>query len=69
MVYQENSSLSDCHLFTEMKRHLGGHKFKENGNVETAVTRWLSTFYTKWDQREIEKFIPRYDKCISCRED
>jgi hypothetical protein len=69
IVYKENSSLSDCHLFTELKRHLGGHNFKGNGDVETAVTRWLSAMYTKRNQMKIEKFVPRYDKCISCRED
>jgi hypothetical protein len=47
IIYQGTSSLSDCRLFTELKRHLGGHKFKENGDMETAVTRWLSELYTK----------------------
>lgn len=69
IVYQKNSQLSECHLFTELKNSLGGHKFKENGYVHTAVTRWLPTLYTKLNQREIENFVPRYEKCISCRED
>jgi hypothetical protein len=69
IVHQENSQLSDCHLFTELKHNLGGHKFKENGCVDTAVTRWLPTLYTKINQREMENFVPRYDKYISCLED
>jgi hypothetical protein len=46
-VYQENSSLRDRLLFKELNHYLGGHKFKENGDVETAVTTWLSKVYTK----------------------
>jgi hypothetical protein len=30
-------------MFPVLKQNVGGHKFKEDRVVETAVTRWLVT--------------------------
>jgi hypothetical protein len=68
-LYQWNSSPSDCHLFTALKQNLGGHKFKDDREVQTVVTRWLITQDTDWYRQWVEKLVTRYDKWLSCGED
>jgi hypothetical protein len=43
-------------------RNFGGHKFKDNREVETAVIRWLITQDPDWHHRSIEKLVPEYDE-------
>jgi hypothetical protein len=54
------------HLFSASKQNLGGHKFKGNHEVETAVTRSLTTQDTNLDQQTTRKLLPYYEKCLDC---
>ena len=53
----------------QLKERLGGHSFKDDREVETAVMRWLMTQYTDWYQQRIEKLALRRPKSLSCSGD
>jgi len=57
---------SDCHLLPALRLNLDGHTFKDDREVETAVTRWLITHATDYCQQGIVKFNARRDRCIIC---
>jgi hypothetical protein len=42
-LFQGNSLPADYHLFLALKQNFGGHKFKDDREVETVVTRWPIT--------------------------
>jgi len=39
----DHSSPRDFHLLEALKKNVGGHKSKNNCEVETVLTRWLIT--------------------------
>jgi hypothetical protein len=43
VIMQENMSPSAYHPFLEAKPNLGGQKFENVREQETALTRWLKT--------------------------
>jgi hypothetical protein len=51
---------SDHHPFPALIQNLGDHKFKDNHNVETAVTRW-PIILQNWGvyHHGTEKLVPR----------
>jgi ferredoxin-like protein FixX len=53
-------------LLPKLKQNLGGHKFKDNQEVETAVTQRLIAQDMDLYQKRIEKLVTRYEKCLSC---
>jgi hypothetical protein len=57
VITSGNQSSSEYLLFPELKQNLGGHNFKDNRELETAVTRWLVTEETDLYQQEIKKHV------------
>ena len=47
----------------------GGHRLKDNREVQTVATRWLVTQDTDWYQQGMQKLASRYDMCLSCGRD
>ena len=45
---------SDCCLASAMNQNIGGHKFKENRDVEADVSPWLVTIDTDLYQQRRE---------------
>jgi hypothetical protein len=43
----------------------GGHKFKRDCDMKTAVTRCLITEDVDCSQQGTEKLVPRYGRCLS----
>jgi hypothetical protein len=46
---------SNYHLFPKLKQALGGHKFKDYHEVETAATQWLMAQHMDLNQQRTEK--------------
>jgi len=44
------------------KQNLGGHKLKDDCEVERYLTRWLNTQVISFYQLATEKLIPQYYK-------
>jgi hypothetical protein len=57
--------MSDCRRFPALKKHLG-YAFKDDGELETVITRRLLTHDRDFYQQAM-KFFPRYDKNLNCR--
>lgn len=51
-AYSPDLALSDFHLFPNIKKHLGGHKFPSNEDVqnrsEPVIWRLLRIFFFNW---------------------
>lgn len=52
-------------MFSLLKQNPGGHRFKDNREVETAATRWLVAQDTDCFQ-QMEQFVLEYEKCLQC---
>jgi len=48
------------------KQNLGGHKLKDDCEVERYLTKWLNTQVISFHQLGTEKLIPQYYKQINC---
>ena len=44
---------------------LGGHKFKDDREMETVVIRWLITQDTEFCQLGKKQIVPHHDKWLS----
>ena len=44
---------------------LGGHKFKDDREMETVVIRWLIAHDTEFCQLGRKQLVPQYDKWLS----
>ena len=64
-AYSSDLATSNYHLFPKLKQALGGHKFKDYHEVETAATQWLMAQHMDLYQQRTEKLAP-YEKCLSC---
>jgi len=53
-------------MFPPLARNLGGHKFKDDCEVKTAVMQLLITQDMDLYQQEIKKLIPQDNKCLRC---
>jgi hypothetical protein len=52
------------------KQHRGGHKFKDDYEVEAVVTWWLITHHSRASgQQGKENRTPHHDECLNCDED
>jgi hypothetical protein len=40
-AHSQDLAPSDYHLFPALKEYLSGHRFKDDCEVQTDVTRWL----------------------------
>jgi hypothetical protein len=54
-------------MFPAPIQNLVGHKFKDDRDVETVVTRWLITQDTDGlIQEAVKKLVARYDEYLTC---
>jgi hypothetical protein len=64
LPYTPDLAASGFHLFPALKDHFSGHRFA-NDDVKTAVTRWLKSQGTEFNEARINKPVPRLEKCLS----
>jgi histone-lysine N-methyltransferase SETMAR len=55
---------SDFHLFLHLKKHLAGHKFHEDEEVENEVNTRLRAQAAEFYDIGIQKLVPRLNKCL-----
>jgi hypothetical protein len=65
VIYGLNSSSSGYHLLVVLTGNPGGHKFEDDREVGTVVTRGLITQDTNHCQQRREKLDFGYDKCLN----
>ncbi|GFX53872.1 uncharacterized protein TNCV_1598181 [Trichonephila clavipes] len=58
----EDIALSDYHLFHMLKRFLGGKRFGNDEELETAMTIWFNALTAEEYNMEIMKLLNKYDK-------
>ena len=63
--YSPNLVLSDFHLFPQLKRHLGGQKFKTDNDVKEAVGQFLEKRNANFYTTGIKRLHPRCTKCVT----
>lgn len=64
--YSPGLGPGDFHFYSALKKHLGGHKFQSDQEVETAVTRrWLFVRDSVLYGVSIEKLLVGLDKRLS----
>jgi hypothetical protein len=56
---------SDFHLFLHLKIFLGGRRFHDDSEVKEAVNTWFASQAASFCDAEIQKLVPRYDKCLN----
>jgi hypothetical protein len=65
--YSPSVASSDHHLFTYLtylKTWLGSQRFGNNEELMEGVKTWLSSHVPDFFDTDIQKRIPRYDKCL-----
>ncbi|KAG8230543.1 hypothetical protein J437_LFUL008366 [Ladona fulva] len=62
--YSPDLAPSDFHLFGPMKKFLAGQHFVRDGEVKSAVCRWLYSQQTDFFEQGILKLVPRWEKCV-----
>ena len=63
--YSPDLAPSDFHLFPALKEHLSGQRFSTDDDIKSAVTKWLNAQGTDFYRVDIEKLVPRLDKCLN----
>jgi len=63
--YSPDLSLSNFHLFLHMKSFMGAQNFNEDDEVNKAISAWLQLQGSSFYDEEIQKLVPRYDKCLN----
>jgi histone-lysine N-methyltransferase SETMAR len=63
--YSPDLAPSDFHLFTHLKRFLGGQRFDDDDSVKEAVKQWFNAQAESFYDDGIQKLVPRYDKCLN----
>ncbi|GBM90647.1 Histone-lysine N-methyltransferase SETMAR [Araneus ventricosus] len=63
--YNPDMAPSDFHLFTAMKRWLGGQHFADDEELKNAVTHWLKSQTAAFYAEGVGKLVKRYDKCLN----
>jgi len=56
---------SDYHLFLHLKKFLGGKRFDDDSDLKVAVQKWLTSQAVAFYEEGVQKFVPRYDKCLN----
>jgi hypothetical protein len=56
---------SDFHLFSKLKKFLGGRRFKSDEEVKDAVKERLNGLAAEVYDEGIQKLVTRYDKCMN----
>jgi hypothetical protein len=81
--YSPDIAPSDCHLFPELKKHLGGTHFRTGEELKEEVLRWVGCIllitqevlsYLRGAAGEfydscIKKMVHRMQKCIDLNSD
>ncbi|GBM19893.1 hypothetical protein AVEN_2844-1 [Araneus ventricosus] len=67
--YSPDLAISDFHLFTVMKKWLGGQYFADDEEFKNVVTHWLKSQAAALYAEGIGKLVKRYDKCLNNGED
>jgi len=63
--YSPDLAPSDYHLFLHLKKFLGGKRFDDDGDLKNAVQKWITWQAAAFYEEGIQKFVPRYDKCLN----
>ena len=56
---------SDYHMFLHLKKHLGGQRLQDDGEVKTVVMQRLQVQAADFYEECIQKLVQRYDKCLN----
>ena len=62
--YSPDLAPSDFHLFLHLKKFLCGKRFDDD-DVKDAVQKWLTSQAAAFYEEDIQKLVPRYDKCLN----
>jgi len=62
--YSPDLAPSDYHLFTSLKKHMGGKKFSADEEVKGAVDKWTKEMAAEFYEAGIKKLICRLTTCI-----
>jgi hypothetical protein len=62
---RKDPASSDFHLFLHLKRFLAAERFSSDDEVKTVVQHWVKTLAADFFDEEIQKLVPRYDRCLS----
>lgn len=60
---------SDFHLFSTLKKFLGGRCFKSDEEVTDSVKQTWNGLAAEVYDDGIQKFVTRYDKCLNVDSD
>jgi hypothetical protein len=63
--YSPDLAPSDYHIFTYLNNWLGLQGFSNNEELMEGVKTWLSSQAADFFDTDIQKLIPRYDKCLN----
>lgn len=62
--YSPDLAPSDFHLFTELKKNLGGTQFRTDEEVQNAVVGFLNGQAAEFYDSGLKKWVPQMQKCI-----
>jgi len=62
--YSPDLAPSDFHLFLRIKKHLAGKKFDDDDEVQEKVMTWFKGLAADFYDSEIQKLVPRLNKCL-----
>jgi hypothetical protein len=62
--YSPDLEPSDFHLFGPLKKHLGGRRFANDGEVQQAVMSWFRCLTLDFFYTGIDALVYRWDKCF-----
>ena len=58
------AQIDDFHLFLHLKKHLAGKKFDDDDDVQEEVMTWYKWHVADFYDSEIQKLVPRPNKCL-----
>ena len=62
--YSPDFAPVDFHLFLHLKKHLAGKKFDDDDEVQEEVVTWFNVQAADFYDSEIQKLVPRLNKCL-----
>ena len=64
-LYSPDLAPSDYHLFLHLKKFLGSKRFDDDDDLKDAAQKWLTSQVATFYEEDIQKLVPRYDKCLN----
>ena len=64
-LYSPDLATSDYHLFSHLKKFLGGKRSDDNDDLKDAVQKWLTLQAAAFYEEGTQKLVPCYDKCLN----